>query len=103
MARSIPSREKYSARPAIPAATAQRVQAGIFDPIEKGIITWDKVHELGEILDGSFPGRTNDQQITLFESQGLAIQDMAAAAHVYEQAVAQGLGREVDFLSGEGH
>ena len=31
----------------------QERQAGIFDPIEKGIITWDKIHELGEILDGS--------------------------------------------------
>jgi ornithine cyclodeaminase/alanine dehydrogenase-like protein (mu-crystallin family) len=31
---------------------AQERQAGIFDPIERGIITWDKIHELGEILSG---------------------------------------------------
>ena len=43
----------------------QERQAGIFDPIERGIITWDKIHELGEILDGSFAGRTSDEQVTL--------------------------------------
>jgi ornithine cyclodeaminase/alanine dehydrogenase-like protein (mu-crystallin family) len=71
--------------------------------VEAGVVTWDKVGELGAIVTGAAPGRTNDQQITLFESQGLAVQDMAAAAHIYEQAKERGLGQEVAFLTGSGH
>jgi ornithine cyclodeaminase len=62
-------------------------------PIERGLIHWDQVRELGEIVAGRFPGRTSDQDITLFESQGLAIEDMAVAAVVYARAKEQGVGR----------
>jgi ornithine cyclodeaminase/alanine dehydrogenase-like protein (mu-crystallin family) len=71
--------------------------------VEAGAVSWDKIGEFGAIVTGAAPGRTNDQQITLFESQGLAVQDMAAAAYIYEQAKERGLGQEVDFLSGKGH
>jgi alanine dehydrogenase len=71
--------------------------------IEAGVTSWDKVAEFGGVVTGATPGRTSDEQIILFESQGLAVQDMAAAAHIYEQARAQGLGQDVAFLTGEGH
>ena len=67
--------------------------------VEAGALTWDRVGELGQVVVGAQPGRTADSQITLFESQGLAAQDVAAAAYVYEQARAQGVGREIAFLA----
>lgn len=71
--------------------------------VEAGIVSWDKIGELGAIVTGAAPGRSSDQQITLFESQGLAVQDMAAAAYIFEQAKERGLGQEVAFLTGAGH
>ena len=72
-------------------------QAGIFDPIEKGIIGWDKVHELGEILDGSFPGRTSDEQVTLHaNNNGTAAADLAIAQWVYEQCRQMGRGSPIE-------
>jgi ornithine cyclodeaminase/alanine dehydrogenase-like protein (mu-crystallin family) len=48
--------------------------------------------ELGEVLTGRAPGRTSPDEITLFKSIGVAIEDIAVAATVYEKAVAQDLG-----------
>jgi ornithine cyclodeaminase/alanine dehydrogenase-like protein (mu-crystallin family) len=53
--------------------------------------------ELGEILAGIRPGRTSSVQITVFESLGLAIQDVAAAAAVVARAKKEGIGVEIDF------
>ncbi len=53
---------------------------------------------LGEIIAGLAPGRERDDEITVFDSTGLAIQDVAVARLVYEEAKARGLGRCVDFL-----
>jgi ornithine cyclodeaminase/alanine dehydrogenase-like protein (mu-crystallin family) len=75
----------------------QERQAGIFDPIQKGIISWDKVHELGEILDGSFPGRTSDRQLTMHaNNNGTAAADLAIAQWVYEQCREMGRGMPID-------
>ena len=52
--------------------------------------------ELGEIITGKKQGRINDREITLFKSNGLAIQDAAAAKLVYEKAVKAGLGIKVE-------
>lgn len=51
--------------------------------------------ELGELLAGKAPGRTSSQEITVFESLGLAIEDIAAAARVVAVAREQGLGVDV--------
>lgn len=53
--------------------------------------------ELGEVLIGAHPGRTSRAEITLFKSLGLAIEDLAAAAHAYQKASEQGLGEWVEF------
>lgn len=72
-------------------------QAGIFEPIEKGIISWDKVHELGEILAGAFPGRTSDEQITFHaNNNGTAAADLAIAQHVYEECRKLGRGMPLE-------
>lgn len=69
----------------------------IMIPIKEGIITEDHFYaELGEILTGKKPGRTDDQQITLFKSNGLAIQDVATAKLVYDKAIAAGIGVNVE-------
>lgn len=55
--------------------------------------------ELGDILNGSRPGRTDPEQITIFGSVGLAFQDLAAAWQVYEKALAAGVGTHLDILA----
>lgn len=53
--------------------------------------------ELGEVLIGAQPGRTSAEEITVFKSLGLAIEDLAAAEHVYRKAQQQGVGSWVEF------
>jgi ornithine cyclodeaminase/alanine dehydrogenase-like protein (mu-crystallin family) len=53
--------------------------------------------ELGELLTGAAPGRADDDEITLFESLGLAAEDLAAASYVYEKAARLGVGTAADF------
>jgi ornithine cyclodeaminase len=52
--------------------------------------------ELGDVLVGRVPGRTGAREITLFESLGIAVEDVAAAHHVYEKALREGAGTRVD-------
>jgi ornithine cyclodeaminase len=53
--------------------------------------------EIGELLTGEAAGRVNDQVITVFESLGIAVEDLAAAAHIYGKASLSGAGCRVDF------
>ncbi|MFF8290752.1 ornithine cyclodeaminase family protein [Streptomyces sp. NPDC016309] len=65
-------------------------------PIRDGVITADHVHaELGELLNGSRPGRRSPEQLTLYKSVGVAVQDAVAAGLVIAAARAQGLGDEI--------
>jgi alanine dehydrogenase len=56
---------------------------------------WASVTELAEIVAGKTPGRSNPQQITLFKSNGIAIEDIVVAGKIYELARERGLGRQV--------
>lgn len=59
--------------------------------------------ELGEVLLGQARGRSNDEEITLFNSLGLAVEDLASAQVIWREAQRQGLGTAVPFgESGEG-
>jgi len=61
--------------------------------LEQRLITKDDVHaELGEIIAGKKPGRTSEDEIIIFDSTGTALQDVAAAAIVYERAKSSGTG-----------
>lgn len=51
---------------------------------------------LGEVIIGQKPGRTDDAQVTIFESLGLGVEDVAAAAHVYARAIDEGVGTDVE-------
>ena len=61
-----------------------------------GLLTRAQVHaELGDVVVGRHPGRTRDDEITIFDSSGTALQDVAAAIVVYEDARETGRGIEV--------
>jgi alanine dehydrogenase len=82
------------------AATLAPPPAGSNDiaiAIAEGAMTREHVHaELGELVSGARPGRANAQQITLYKSVGVAVQDAAAAAMVLEAARTSGVGRVID-------
>jgi len=68
----------------------------IMIPLQEGAITETHFYaELGEIIAGKKPGRLSQDEITLFKSNGLAIQDAAAAKLVYDKAREQGVGKEI--------
>jgi ornithine cyclodeaminase/alanine dehydrogenase-like protein (mu-crystallin family) len=53
--------------------------------------------EIGEVLNGTVPGRTSDTDITVYKSVGIAAQDLAAAHHIFERARKEGLGTLAPF------
>ena len=72
-------------------------------PLREGVIAEDHIQgEIGDLLLGRLPGRRSASEITLFKSLGLAVEDLAAAHHVYRQAVAQGRGIRLDAAKSAG-
>ncbi len=66
--------------------------------IKIGALTTDRIYaELSELITGLKPGRQAAEEITLFRSLGLAIEDVAAAKHIYDAAIRTGRGEEVPF------
>jgi alanine dehydrogenase len=66
--------------------------------IEEGLLTVTDIHaELGCIIAGRKPGRVSDKEIIVFDSTGTALQDVAAAAIVYEKAMSGGVGSRLNF------
>lgn len=59
--------------------------------VEAGALARDDVSQLGDVLIGAAEGRTSDSDITVFDSTGLAIQDLAIALAAMERADAIGL------------
>ncbi len=73
-----------------------KLESGEFvTAVEKGLLTWERVNELRHVVAGEMRGRTNQEQITLFKSLGIAIEDVAAAAVVYQKAKEQKAGKEI--------
>lgn len=74
-----------------------KVESGDLLEAEKaGAWDWSEAVPLSEIATGALPGRTGAEQITLFESLGIALWDMAAANYVYDRCVKEGRGRDID-------
>jgi ornithine cyclodeaminase/alanine dehydrogenase-like protein (mu-crystallin family) len=72
-------------------------------PKKEGVIGDSHIQgEIGEILLGKVPGRKSDEEITLFKSLGLAVEDLASANHIYRKAMAGGMGTRVE-LGGSRH
>ena len=59
---------------------------------EAGAFYWEDARELGLVVIGEFPGREDDSEITLFKSNGIALEDVALAGRVYQAAVKAGVG-----------
>jgi alanine dehydrogenase len=64
----------------------------------KGMRREDVHAELGEIIAGKKTGRTSEKEIIIFDATGTALQDVAAAAAVYQKAVLHGAGQTFDFF-----
>ena len=58
---------------------------------------WDRVVELGRVVSGQVSGRSAPDDITLFESQGIELEDVAAATHIYNRAKQEGVGTTLPF------
>ncbi len=83
---------------AVDSIEQSKIEAGDLLPaIERGVISWDTVTELGHIIAGRVNGRTSDQDITLFKSNGIALEDISTALRVYHLAKERGMGEEVKF------
>jgi alanine dehydrogenase len=74
-----------------------RIEAGdLIWAHERRAFQWDQVVELGQVVSGRVQGRPSADAITLFESQGIGLEDVAAGMHVYRKAVEQGLGQRFE-------
>ena len=73
-------------------ATALAEAGDLLPLLEKGRLSARQLVELGDVIIGRQHGRSDAGQITLFESQGMAIQDLALAQRVLDAALQQGLG-----------
>jgi ornithine cyclodeaminase/alanine dehydrogenase len=74
-----------------------RVESGDLLLAEReGAWDWARAVRLADIVVGKHPGRANDLDVTLFESLGIGLWDIAAANHVYDRALERGVGVDVD-------
>jgi ornithine cyclodeaminase/alanine dehydrogenase-like protein (mu-crystallin family) len=88
---------------AVDSVEQSKLEAGDLMPaIERGVITWESVTELGRIVAGRDPGRTSDDDITLFKSNGIALEDISTALRVYNLARERGVGENVDIWTNNG-
>lgn len=75
--------------------TAQKECGDLISSVEKGFLQWDYLTEIGDVYIGKAPKRTSPTQITLYESHGMGIQDIYAAAKALELARARGIGTQL--------
>jgi alanine dehydrogenase len=69
-------------------------------PLSEGILGKGDIHaKLGDVIIGNIMGRSSDDEITVFDSTGLAVQDIATAWKVYEKAIKMGIGHKIDLMA----
>ena len=95
----IPAATLARARVVVDSRIAALTETGdLIQPIHSGIFGEDHIHaELGEIVLENKPGRTSPEQITVFKSVGVAVQDAVAAQLTLQNAQVLGLGAELNF------
>ena len=76
----------------------QSVASGELEiPVAEGAITPEDIKaELGEVIAGAATGRSDDEQVTVFDTSGIAVQDLSASKIAYDRAVEAGLGTVVE-------
>lgn len=78
--------------------SAQHESGDYLIPLAEGVITPNHIlGEIGELMGGGIPGRSSADEITLFKGLGLAIEDLAAANFIYDEAVRLHKGTEIAF------
>lgn len=94
----IPAETIARARLTVDSRSAAQVESGdIAIPLQKMLIEESEIAEIGEVISGKRPGRSSAQQVTLFKSVGVAVQDAAAAQLAVKNARKNGLGTEVEW------
>jgi ornithine cyclodeaminase len=95
----IPSATIARALVVVDSRSATLAETGdLLRPLQEGLIDQNHIYaELGEIAQGSKPGRTNKDQITFFKSVGIAVQDAMAAQLALRNSEMLGLGQTVSF------
>jgi ornithine cyclodeaminase/alanine dehydrogenase-like protein (mu-crystallin family) len=81
--------ERVGAEP----AESQREAGDLIEPVEQGVLDWLEVHELQEVVAGETPGRSSDEDIVLFKSNGIAAWDLAIGAVALSRARERGVGK----------
>ncbi|TKJ24198.1 MAG: ornithine cyclodeaminase family protein [Promethearchaeota archaeon Loki_b32] len=66
-------------------------------PINEGVIRENDIISIGGIINGNISGRTSDSEITIFKSVGISAQDVAVGKLVYDRALKDGIGQDIDF------
>jgi alanine dehydrogenase len=85
---------------AVDSIEQSRIEAGDLMPaIERGVISWESVTELGRIIAGRESGRTSDDDITIFKSNGIALEDISTALRLYNLARERGIGQKIELWS----
>src|SRR5947209_18907489 len=77
---------------------AQNEAGEVIITAEENLFNWDRVFDLSEVVGRRGPQRDAAENITLYKGLGIALEDIAAAAHVYKQALTQGFGEELPLL-----
>ena len=73
-----------------------RLEAGDFvAPVREGVLQWSGLYEIAPVLVGKYPGRASPQDITIFKSLGLGIEDVALAVKIVDLARQRGMGRDI--------
>ena len=75
--------------------TARNECGDLLPAVEKGLLDWDALTEIGEVIAGRAPKRTSSGQITLYESHGMGIQDLYVAERLVQMSRACGIGKDL--------
>jgi alanine dehydrogenase len=70
------------------------------EPVKEGLLKWENVFNLADVVSGRVCGRSSPGDITLFKSLGVAIEDVALAVRAYEKAVERKAGQALPDLTG---
>jgi ornithine cyclodeaminase len=66
-------------------------------PINEGVISESDIVSIGNIITGKISSRSSDTEITVFKSVGISAQDVAVGKLVYDRALKEGIGQDIDF------
>jgi ornithine cyclodeaminase/alanine dehydrogenase-like protein (mu-crystallin family) len=85
-----------SSRIVVDSLEQAKIEAGDFlRPVDRGLLYWERVFELGAVVTGRVPGRESAREITLFKSLGIGLEDLAVGAIVYQRALEQKRGQPI--------